>query len=128
MTTSARLYRVGALTQLLLFAVLVVGCTRGTEQRTDAPEKAPPEEAKAVEPAAVPAEDLKAVADGNQAFAFDLFAQLRQQPGNIFISPYSISSALAMTYAGARGQTADEMPRCFVSRSRRSASIPRLLA
>jgi serpin B len=53
--------------------------------------------------------DTKAVVDDNNAFAFDLYARLRAQPGNLFFSPYSISSALAMTYAGARGQTADEM-------------------
>jgi serpin B len=53
--------------------------------------------------------DTKAVVQDNNAFAFDLYAQLRAQPGNLFYSPYSISSALAMTYAGARGDTAVEM-------------------
>ena len=47
--------------------------------------------------------------DGNTQFAFDLYAQLRQQPGNLFLSPYSLSTALAMTYAGARGETAEQM-------------------
>ena len=46
--------------------------------------------------------------DGNE-FAFDLYQQLRGQPGNLFISPSSISTALAMTYAGAGGVTRDEM-------------------
>jgi hypothetical protein len=47
---------------------------------------------------------------GNTAFACDLYARLRgEQDGNLFISPYSISSALGMTYAGARGQTAEQM-------------------
>jgi len=32
---------------------------------------------------------------------------------NIFYSPYSISSALSMTYEGAKGQTADEMQKVF---------------
>jgi serpin B len=49
--------------------------------------------------------------EGNNAFAFDLYARLRDQPGNLFFSPYSISTALAMTYAGARGETAAEMAR-----------------
>jgi len=53
--------------------------------------------------------DVKAVAEGNNAFALDLYARLRQQGGNLFFSPYSIRTALAMTYAGARGKTAAEM-------------------
>jgi serpin B len=51
------------------------------------------------------------VVRGNNRFALDLYARLRQQPGNVFYSPYSISTALAMTYAGARGQTAEQMAR-----------------
>jgi serpin B len=46
---------------------------------------------------------------GNSAFALDLYQALRSQPGNLFYSPYSISLALAMTYAGARGETETEM-------------------
>ena len=46
---------------------------------------------------------------GNDQFAFDLYAGLRRREGNVFISPYSISTALGMTYAGARGPTATEM-------------------
>lgn len=49
------------------------------------------------------------VVDGANAFAFDLYAKLKEQPGNLFFSPYSISTALAMTYAGARGRTAEQM-------------------
>lgn len=46
---------------------------------------------------------------GNTAFALDLYQQLRTQEGNLFFSPYSISTALAMTYAGARGETEAQM-------------------
>jgi len=53
--------------------------------------------------------DEKAVVEGNNAFALDLYAKLKEEEGNIFFSPYSISSALAMTYAGARGRTAKQM-------------------
>jgi len=45
----------------------------------------------------------------NDAFASDLYAQLSKKPGNVFYSPASISTALAMTYAGARGDTAKQM-------------------
>jgi serpin B len=55
--------------------------------------------------------DAVAVVKGNNEFAFQLYARLRTQEGNLFFSPYSISTALAMTYAGARGDTADEMAR-----------------
>ncbi|HEY9072764.1 MAG TPA: serpin family protein, partial [Desulfobaccales bacterium] len=52
---------------------------------------------------------IKALVDGNAAFACDLYAQLRNSPGNLFFSPYSVSTALAMTYAGARGNTETQM-------------------
>jgi serpin B len=54
---------------------------------------------------------VQTVVQGNNAFAFDLYARLRDKPGNLFYSPYSISTALAMTSAGARGETAEEMAR-----------------
>jgi serpin B len=53
--------------------------------------------------------DVARVIKGSNEFALDLYAQLREKAGNQFFSPFSISSALAMTYAGARGQTAAEM-------------------
>lgn len=46
---------------------------------------------------------------GNNAFAVNLYRELAANEGNVFFSPYSISTALAMTYAGARENTADEM-------------------
>jgi serpin B len=46
---------------------------------------------------------------GNSAFAFKLYQELKEKDGNLFYSPYSISLALAMTYAGARGETAQQM-------------------
>ena len=49
------------------------------------------------------------IVNGNNAFALDLYAQLKNNEGNLFYSPYSISTALAMTYAGVKGQTAEQM-------------------
>ncbi|MCL6613491.1 MAG: serpin family protein [Firmicutes bacterium] len=49
------------------------------------------------------------VAGSNNAFAFALYAKLAEDGGNLFFSPYSLFSALAMTYAGARGETARQM-------------------
>lgn len=49
------------------------------------------------------------LARGNTAFAVQLYRELGSLEGNIFFSPYSVSSALGMTYAGARGKTAKEM-------------------
>ncbi|MCK5214319.1 MAG: serpin family protein [Candidatus Omnitrophica bacterium] len=54
-------------------------------------------------------EDLQIVVNGNSGFGFDLYQELKEKKGNLFFSPYSISTALAMTYAGARGQTEKEM-------------------
>ncbi len=53
--------------------------------------------------------DMAALADSNSTFAFDLYHALRGQDGNLFYSPHSISLALAMTYAGAGGQTESQM-------------------
>ncbi|MBM3176254.1 MAG: serpin family protein, partial [Chloroflexi bacterium] len=53
--------------------------------------------------------DLTVLVDGNNAFAFDAYQALKKADGNLFFSPYSISLALAMTYAGARGTTAQQM-------------------
>jgi serpin B len=54
--------------------------------------------------------DVTAVVEGNNRFALDLYARLRaEQPGNLFFSPSSLSTALAMTYAGARSDTASQM-------------------
>jgi serpin B len=91
-----------------------------TEETPVAPTETPPpaatEQAGVVQSAAeritspaVPDADLGELVAGNTAFAFDLYQALRDQPGNLFYSPYSISLALAMTYAGARGETQRQM-------------------
>ena len=52
---------------------------------------------------------LATLVSGNSQFALDLYQTLRSQEGNLFFSPFSVSSALAMTYAGARNQTEAQM-------------------
>ncbi len=57
--------------------------------------------------------DRTAVAEGNNVFAIALYGRLRSRSGNLFFSPESISTALAMAYAGARGNTASEMAKAL---------------
>jgi len=53
--------------------------------------------------------DAPELQQGNTRFCFDLYRALQDREGNLFFSPYSISTALGMTYAGARGETEKEM-------------------
>lgn len=50
-----------------------------------------------------------AVVQGSNEFAFDLYARMRADNGNLFFSPTSISTALAMALSGASGETAAQM-------------------
>lgn len=52
---------------------------------------------------------LAELVGGNTELAADLYRQVAHAPGNLFLSPHSISTALAMTYAGAKNQTAAQM-------------------
>ncbi|MEX0717438.1 MAG: serpin family protein [Planctomycetaceae bacterium] len=72
-----------------------------------------PRDVGAPRPAQPPlSDDLKSVVRGNNRFAFELYRKLREtETGNLFYSPYSISTALAMTHAGAKGETATQMAR-----------------
>ncbi len=56
-----------------------------------------------------PGDDISILVDGNTEFTFDLYRELKGSEGNFFFSPYSISTALAMTYVGARGETEQQM-------------------
>jgi len=53
---------------------------------------------------------LEGLSNNNAEFALDVYREIRQrESGNIFFSPFSISTALAMTYLGARENTATQM-------------------
>lgn len=53
--------------------------------------------------------ELDTLVKGNTTFAVDLYRKVSSTDGNIFFSPYSISTVLAMTYGGARGDTEEQM-------------------
>ncbi|MCU0572824.1 MAG: serpin family protein [Syntrophobacteraceae bacterium] len=52
---------------------------------------------------------LETLVEGNSGFALDVYRQLSVGEGNLFFSPHSISTALSMTFAGARGDTEKQM-------------------
>ncbi|MBF0569788.1 MAG: serpin family protein [Candidatus Omnitrophica bacterium] len=57
----------------------------------------------------VSAQTLATLSESNNQFAFNLYQRYAARGGNVFFSPYSLATALGMTYEGARGKTADEM-------------------
>jgi serpin B len=91
----------------ILLVGLAVGCSNSS---TTPPGPKPGEHAAPAIPVPpeVPAADLHAAARGDLAFAADLHRKLGGD-GNLVYSPASVSLALAMTYAGAAGKTAEEM-------------------
>lgn len=85
---------------LAIFSIVIIsGCTDNSSQMMD-------------DRGATP-EGIDSVTDANNQFAIDLYSKYKSDDGNIFFSPYSISTAMAMTYEGARGQTADEIRSVF---------------
>lgn len=95
-------------TQLIALAVLA-GCQAPvTEPNGDPPVDTPASSCEAT--LATPSADALAVADSSDAFGWDLYQSVADvEDGNLFFSPFSITAALSMTYAGAAGETADEM-------------------
>src|SRR5688572_10428034 len=73
------------------------------------PAKGVDQSAPAVTPAPPPAITQKAIAERANQFGLSLYAQLRQKPGNLIASPFSLSSILTLTLAGASGATARQM-------------------
>ena len=99
-----RTFNLLLLASLVALGCIVTGCTE--LPGTTSAEPAPPDGQE------TPG-DAGSVAAGNTRFAVDLYRQIANDPAyagqNLFFSPYSISSALAITYEGARGTTADEI-------------------
>ncbi|MBU2598602.1 MAG: serpin family protein [Actinobacteria bacterium] len=95
------------LISFFLFLMILSGCANGSGASSTT---------KADDSKSTP-EGVNKIINSNNQFAFDLYLKLKDVPeyneSNIFFSPYSISTALAMTYEGARGQTAEEMRSVF---------------
>ncbi len=65
-------------------------------------------------PSFPPPKELEALEKGVDAFSFDVWAQLRKgHAGNFACSPFSLATALTMTWAGAKGATADQMKKAL---------------
>jgi serpin B len=88
------------LSPVLALSLALAACNapKSSLPATDAPVTAPPTAA-----------ELASFATSNNAFALDLYGKLRARNGNLAFSPMSISTALTMTWAGARGETAAQM-------------------
>jgi len=97
-----KFFPIGAIS-LVILAILISGCVDKPEQKAD--------------DSGATQEGVSSVIYANNQFAFDLYSKYQKdqkyKDNNIFFSPYSISTALAMTYEGARGQTAEEMQSIF---------------
>jgi serine protease inhibitor len=51
----------------------------------------------------------EALVEGNTKFALNVYEKLSSTDGNLIFSPYSISTAIVMTYAGALNKTESEI-------------------
>lgn len=92
----------------VLVLILLVGCSGPGPAASIEKEVVQSQKARLQAPS-VSAADSSALAEGNLAFAVDLYHAVGAGDQNLFYSPYSISLALAMAYAGAKGETEKQM-------------------
>lgn len=109
--------RVGAMLAVMALATAACasGAGPGTTQPTPSPTIPGPEvtllkaNLPRVTDTDVTDDELGRLVAGNTDFAFGIFKVIRPDGDNLIFSPYSIASALTMSYAGARGDTASEI-------------------
>jgi serpin B len=75
---------------LLFSPILIIGCPSATQMQVNT-------------------RNISDIVNGNNQFALDMFSKLGGQQQNVFFSPWSIYSAIAMAHEGAKGKTAKEM-------------------
>jgi len=92
---------------IVLIAVIVIGAFLYK------PASETPSSSLPVNETGATAEGVDSVIEANNQFALEFYQQIKDEGENIFFSPYSISTALAMTYEGARSRTAQEMQSVF---------------
>ena len=99
---------------LCMAAVIISGCLTSPAGPPVTPTPTPVQTPGEAGPATL---EEMAVVDANNRFALDAYTTIRNDPayqqGNLFFSPFSLSSALAITYEGARGTTAEEIRSVF---------------
>jgi len=83
---------------LLIITILFFGCIDPT-----------PIEKQVLDDSKSTAVGVNETVKGNNEFALEMYSELNKESENLFFSPWSISSALAMTFEGAKGQTKEEM-------------------
>jgi len=97
----------------LSLALLLMACGGSSNSATPpaSPAIAMPDKPALAAPGVAPpsAEALARLARSSNAFGFDLYRRVRLQPGNLILSPASLTTALTMTWGGARGETAEQM-------------------
>lgn len=100
-----------ALASLALVCVVLAGCTGVT------PVQPAPSETQVLPDSSPGISSEDRIIEANNRFASDLYSRLENNPAyagsNLFFSPFSISSAVAIAYEGARGTTADEIRSAF---------------
>lgn len=87
--------------------VVLAGCPGGSQAAPGPDDPAP------ITPPTAPADDVRAQAAAMNQFGLDLYKVVGKEAGDVFVSPPSVGAAFAMTWAGAKGQTAEQLARAL---------------
>ncbi|NJE62178.1 serpin family protein [Thermococcus sp. 21S7] len=98
----------------LVFVVIASGCIANNEGTPTAPQN--PSSETPIPPMTgndvldpTQTEEAMDVVGASNLFGIELYRELSRENGNLFISPFSVFTAMTMAYEGARGETAGEM-------------------